>query len=342
MQVSIKDIAAQAGVSVATASRALSDHPGLEVAQSTRDRIRRFAVNLGYEPNRLARGLQARSTKIIGVLIGDIRNPYFAGMLEIAEDLAITAGYQVIADTTIRSAQPLAKTRFDGWPLDGVLMWATSNTTAATILRREQLPTVYMGYTRPDNADYVALDRFGGAKDLVNHLIGQGYRRIAYLTPDAAGVATIPDDRLLGYTQACDENGIEPWIISPMQPGSIGSISVTGGRRSDGFAAGVELAELPEQERPEAIFCYNDVIALGMREGLLSAGLRIPSDIALAGCDGIEEGLYLSKPLTSIETPVDLMCRTAIRFLVERMTGGADKPPQQIVLPTSLRIGGTT
>ncbi|MDR3710469.1 MAG: LacI family DNA-binding transcriptional regulator [Capsulimonadaceae bacterium] len=342
MQISIKNVAEKAGVSAATVSRVLNDKANGQIPPSTRERVRQAATDLGYQPNRFARSLQARETKIIGILIGAIHNPYFANMQEIAEELAAAAGYQVIADSTVFSQRPLERSRFHGWPVDGVLMWGQANTKAGDLLDRRDLPFVYLGYTRHDDADFVGLDRQAGAKALTTHLLDRGYRRITYAVPHSDPNILNGDDRAIGYFEAMDDAGLAR-RIQVLEVSKTPAISRgMGGRRADGFATALAIARMPAGERPDAVFCYNDLVALGMREGLRSCGLSVPADVAIAGCDGLEEGLFLAEPLTTIETPVEQMCDTAVRYLVRRLVEGSDIPPQQIVLPTTLRIGGTT
>ncbi|MDR3708897.1 MAG: LacI family DNA-binding transcriptional regulator [Capsulimonadaceae bacterium] len=343
MRTSLKHVAEKSGVSVTTVSCVLNGKAAGQIALRTQERVRQAAIELGYEPNRFARSLQARNAKIIGIVIEDIRNPIFADMLETAEVIAFDAGYQVIADTIGFSRPPGAQSRFHGWPLDGILMWAQPATTVEHLLISAD-PVVYMGYPRTDGADFVAIDRFGGAKEMVKHLLERGRRRIAYARPYAEGEAVRQqeDDRASGYLEACAEAGVAPRMVSLVELRGGNLKAAVGGRRPDGFATGLELAALPEQDRPDAVFCYSDLVALGLREGLKAGGLRVPQDVAVAGSDGLEEGLYLSETLTTIVLPVRRMCEIAIEFLVRRLTGIEPVPAQQLVLPTHIHFGGTT
>jgi LacI family transcriptional regulator len=343
MPVSLKDVAEIAGVSMATVSRVINGKAEGQISLVMRDKIRRIADDMGYEPNRLARSLQSSKSKIIGVLIGRISNPYFAKILEITEEYAVGAGYQVISSSMLSPA-PGLQDRFRGWPIDGVLMWATQDMVADTYFggRAYNLPVVYMGHKRSDQADSVVLNLYGGTCQLMDHLIAKGYRKIAIAAPHMDMDSIFDEERPRAYRDACLSAGLDIRPIALRKYISSNEDMYGEKQRQMGFQAGIELAAMPEYDRPDAVFCYNDLIALGMREGLKRGGLRVPQDVAVAGCDGLEEGTFLSEALTTIDTPIMDIAREGMRMLINRISHGDALQQQTKTFNSTLRIGGTT
>jgi DNA-binding LacI/PurR family transcriptional regulator len=187
----------------------------------------------------------------------------------------------------------------------------------------------------------VAIDREGGVRQLMQHLWGRGYRRVAYLCP---GTRLQPlDARFATYAALCREAGQEPEQIL-LEPREGACLVTQAGMREAGLEAGLLLAARAPQDRPDAVLCHNDLVAIGLYHGLRRAGLRVPEDIAVAGFDGIDEGLCLDRPLTTVVSPGQRLVEAALDILTRRLGArdAADPPPQQIVLPSTLRVGNTT
>ncbi len=340
MAVSIREVAARAGVSRGTVSSVLNERTEARIGSQTQERVRRVAQEMGYRPNRLARSLGRRRTDTIGLMIGGLRNPFFLDLMETAEELALAAGYDVLADTAFGLRDPaLQASKLAGWPVDGILMWATGDLTLRHFLggQADGVPVVYLGYPRNDGTSFVALDGYAGARAALEHLAQRGRKHIAYLSRGGSQSGRAGEARQRAYEDVCRERALPTRFLQMQQPEQVVPATQEGWREG-GVATGVALAALPAASRPDAVFCHNDAMALGLYHGLRRGGMRVPEDVAVVGFDGISEGLCLDKPLTTVVSPVREMCETALALL----TGSPDAAPRQIVLPTLLRLGETT
>ena len=348
MPVSLREVAERAGVARGTVSSVLNNRSAeARISVQTQARIRRVAEEMGYRPNRLAQGLGKGRTNIIGLMIPGLRNPFFLSLLEIAEDRALRAGYDVLPDSAfqMRAAYDV-QGKLSGWPVDGILIWVTPDQNLATYLGMwtQDVPAVYMGYPRSDGNDFVAIDRDAGVRQVMAHLRERGYGRIAYLYPwtDLQPV----DARYALYAALCAEVGQAPEriLLEPLEHQSEMSAITQAGLREAGLKTGLTLAARPASDRPDAVVCHNDLVAIGLFSGLRRAGLRVPEDMAVVGFDGIDEGQYLEKPLTTVVSPGTSLVEAALEMLTRRLN--ADRPvdwqPQHLVLPSVLRIGGTS
>jgi DNA-binding LacI/PurR family transcriptional regulator len=178
----------------------------------------------------------------------------------------------------------------------------------------------------------------------MDHLWERGYRRISYLYPwtDLQPI----DSRYSVYEAICAQRGqpAERLYLEPLETQNRLYSVTQAGLREAGLKTGLTLAARPPQERPDALVCHNDLVAIGVFHGLRRGGVRIPKDMAIVGFDGIEEGLYLDKPLTTVVSPGSLLIETAFHILARRLetSNGSALPPQQITLPSVLRAGQTT
>ena len=347
MVASLREVADRAGLSRTTISRILNDRATeTRISKITQERVRKIATEIGYQPNRLAQGLSNGRTNIIGLMIPGLHNPFFLGILETAEVAALQADYDVLADTAFQM-RSLYKTRgkLSGWPVDGILAWLPSDQIVSQYMdgASNDVPTVYMGYTRTDGSDFVAVDREIGVRQLLEHLRSTGYRRIVYL---CAWAELQPVDvRYQVYESICLEHGQVPEriFLETMDSQDPLRFITQAGLREAGLKTGLEIAQCPKQDRPDAIICHNDLVAIGLYHGLTRGGLRVPEDIAVAGFDGIDEGQFMDKPLTTVVSPGAEMVKTAFQILTTRLSAGGkeNNVPIQIVLPSALRRGKT-
>ncbi|MDX1931890.1 MAG: LacI family DNA-binding transcriptional regulator [Capsulimonadales bacterium] len=334
MAVSITDVARRAGVSPGTVSHVLNGNTRAGIAPATQERVRRAAAELGYQPNRMARMLGRGRTDTLGLFISGLTNPFFVRILECAERLALEAGYHVLMETAPHYlGSPLHKAKLRGWPMDGALMWAQPDQTLAHYLgsQADGMPVVYLGgQPRSDGANAVYFDVYGGAQAAMRLLIERGYRRIAYLFPYDWVLRQPEEPRHCAYREACEAVGLVPHLILMDRHEQT---------RRAGLEAGLSLARLADGERPEALLCFNDVIAEGVLFGLRRAGLRCPEDVALVGFDGNDDARYLDTPLTTVSMPTERLCQEALDLLLRRLREGADAPSAQILVPSELIIG---
>lgn len=342
MPVSIRDVAKQANVSVGTVSKVLNDVPS-RIPPVTRDHIRRIAGEIGYQPNLIARSLGRRRTDTIGLMISGLQNPFFVDIAEAAERFLLEAGYQVFLDAAPSQRGTYQRHgKLRGWPVDGVLMWAEYRECITDYLGSSgaELPVVYLGYPRDKEPESyaVAFDLYDGGRKLTEHLIERGYgkgRSLMHIVPVATEKeGASRNSRLQASRDVCAAHGIRQEIVG--LPGYEET-------REAGYLLGEQIVARPPSERPDAVFCHNDVVAVGLYRALRRAGLRVPQDVAVAGFDGIPEGLYLDDPLTTVETRGEEICRVAVDMLLSRLSGqDTHDQPRQVLLPTRLRVGGTT
>lgn len=309
--VSIKDVARAADVSVATVSNALN-HPEL-LSADTHARVMRAVEKLGYVRSESARQLRAGQSRMLGLLALDMRNPFFVGMAHGAEQAARADGLGVML---CDSSQDLAAEEFylglfAEQRVRGALVTPTdSSATSLSVLRRHGIPYVFLDRVASgDEACSVSVDDVTGGRLAVGHLLEQGHRDIAYLS----GPMSLPQcrDRRTGALQACDEAGVDHDTVTVVETERL---DVEAGRD-----AGSRL--LGRSPRPTGVFCANDLIALGVLQTLVAAGVAVPDDIALVGYDDIDFAAAAAVPLTSVRQPAAQMGATATELLVREIAG---------------------
>jgi DNA-binding LacI/PurR family transcriptional regulator len=327
--VSLKDVAAMAGVSVRTVSNVVNRFP--HVAPETRARVEQALEQLNYRPNLAARNLRRGRSGLIGLVVPEIDSSYFS---ELAAHLVLAAeerSWTVLVDQT--GGDPTRERAFlEGAAaafVDGLVFspWGLG----AADLRRgvEDIPLVLLGERTSDGvADHVAIDNVAAAVEATEHLIARGRRRIAaigvqpHLTNETARL------RLEGYRAALKAAG-HSWAAELEVP-------VAALHRADGAAAMRRLLALPEP--PDAVFCFNDQLALGALWASYDAGLQIPDDLAVVGFDDIEDGRYSRPSLTTISPDKWAIAVQAVTCLAERLDGDRSNSARDIVVPHSLIV----
>lgn len=314
MPVSIKDIAKKAGVSPSTVSRALHNHPRISTA--TKIYIQNLARAMGYVPSTVARNLVARQSATIGVAINHLSDPYYTRMILGIEDAAATNGYQIILSSFNRDPQRELATVYDFHKrrMDGIII-ASSEITSAYSAPDSNFFMPVVLINRPTFPFSVSVNGFSGSKKVVEHLIELGHRRVAYVTwgsehPDGL-------NRLGGYQTALQEHNL------PVNPQLIidGDGGITGG-----IKAVPQLLSLPEP--PTAIFCFNDMTAIGVINGLYKKGYEVPRDFSVAGFDDLEMASYYHPPLTTVRQPTYRVGRRAVNMLLRLINGDTDISPE--------------
>ncbi len=308
MNATIKDIAREANVSYATVSRAYNNKYG--VRRETRERILEVAKRLNYSPNGIARGLVNKRTKSIGLLIPDITNPYFPEVARGIEEGAKEQGYSVFLcntnweqDRQAQYIELLAEKR-----VDGLVIAPVSNFVDPAQERLfNSIPVVYVDRP-PQNTErsYVVIDNIRGGFIATRHLIEAGYRKIGFI---GAVEQSMPDDgRLEGFKLAMKRYGL------PIEERDIKLGHFT-------QEAGTNLVRemIGGGDYPRAIFAENDLLALGVIEGVRSMGLAVPADVAVVGFDDIHFASFENIQLTTVCQPKYEMGKTAVRILLEEI-----------------------
>lgn len=308
--VSIKDIARLAGVSHSTVSRALQSSPLIN--RQTAEKIRLIADQLGYRASAVARGLATSRTRTLGLVVTTIADPFVADVVGGIEDAANGYGYSVLlANSHADPEREMAVVRsFEERRVDGVIVTASRvGALYVPMLSRMRVPVVLINNQHPaEFAHSVMIDNLEASREATRHLIRLGHRRIAYLG-DRFGHQS-DTERFGGYRQALDEADI------PFQP----ELVVHGdGKPEGGIEAMGRLLELAEP--PTAVFCYNDMSALGALRRIRAQGLAVPRDISLVGFDDLYLARYMDPPLTTVRQPKWEMGRLAMEELMRLLEG---------------------
>jgi len=309
--VSIKDIARVAKVSHSTVSRALRNSP--LVSRETAERIRQIAEEMGYRPSAVARSLVTRKTKTIGVVVTTIADPFIAEVVSGIEEVANDHGYSVFLANS--NADPDREIKvvhsFHERRVDGILVTA-SRVGALYIghLSEMKVPIVLINNQHPGEFVHsVMIDNVTASRMATEHLVHLGHRRIAYIG-DQFGYQS-DTERFAGYRQALERAGLT------FQP----ELVVHGdGKPEGGMRAMEQLLRL--SPLPTAVFCYNDMTALGALRVARMRGLRVPEDISLVGFDDLFIASYTEPPLTTIRQPKRRMGQRAMELLLQLLRGG--------------------
>lgn len=330
MVASIRDVAQRAGVSVGTVSNVLNDSP--RVARETVERVRSAISDLGYVRNEAARQLRAGRSSSVGLVVLDVRNPFFTDVARGAEDAAAEAGLAVTLgnsdESTTRESTYLDL--FEEQRVHGILISPYGDIEPRLAeLRRRGTPVVLVDReSRDAGVSSVSVDDAAGGRLAVAHLLSTGRRRIAFVG-GPLGVRQIAD-RLSGARQAIEEVG----------GATLEVIDTAGLTVLDGRRVGEQL--VARRERPDAVFAANDLVAVGLLQALVMSGaLRVPEDVALIGFDDIDFASATVVPLTSIRQPRHEIGATALRILREE-AADPDLPPRRIVFQPELVVRAST
>jgi DNA-binding LacI/PurR family transcriptional regulator len=310
MAVSIKDVARRASVSHSTVSRALRNPARLNAG--TAERIRKIAREMGYRPNTVGRSLATQRTDTIGVVVTSLADPFVSDVITAVEDVAHSRGYAVfLANSNANPERETSVVRsFHERRVDGVVVMASRvGALYRPLLADLNVPIVLIDNQYPGEfADAISIDDFGGAKLAVSHLLNLGHRRIAYIG-DRFGLQS-DDDRLLGYREAMKAAGLNPSV----------ELTVSGDGKPEGGKAAMQ-ALLALRELPTAVFCYNDMTAIGALRTLHDRGVRVPGDISIVGFDDLPIASFVEPPLTTVRQPRTQMGRQAAEILLDLLAG---------------------
>jgi LacI family transcriptional regulator len=322
MTATVKDVARAAGVSPATVSRALSS-PG-KVRPETRDRVRRAAAELGYSPNRAARGLITGRTGNVGLVVPDLANPFFAGVVKGVQSRARDAGYSVfIADSDEDPAVEIDLVRSLGKQVDGLLL-CSPRMTADELRSAASGARLVLLNRRVDDIPAVTFDGLGGMRQAVAHLVALGHRRIAYV--GGPRTSWSDQDRLAGLTTAVEDAAAVLVEVGNFQPG---------------FAGGVAAADLVLAAGVTAVVAFNDVMAFGLISRFASRPVAVPGGISVVGCDDIAMSTMANPSLTTVAMPMTQSGRVAVDLLL-RLLEQPDREPTHLELETHLMVRQST
>ena len=323
-RVTIGHVARLAGVSSTTVSHVLSGKR--PVSAATQERVHEAVRELGYRPNSVARSLRTRRSQMIAVIVPDITNPFYGVMTRGLADTLDDAGYRSYVcntDGSIDRERDFVEDALDRG-VDGIVMsWLHVEPAEVDVIQRARKPLVLLadGEEIP-GVDQVTVDDGAGARAATQHLLARGARRVAMIT----GPAGTSRDRVKGYADALTAAGL---TYDP-------ALTREGGWLRDGGREAMHSL-MALEPRPDAVFCANDLMAIGAMDAARELGLRIPDDVALAGFDDIEAAALLTPPLTTVINPAYEIGEAAGRMILDRMVTGRGAVPEgasrRVVLP---------
>lgn len=328
-KITLHDIAREAGVSLMTVSRAIRGVPG--VSEELQRKITALALSMGYIPNRSLHELGRQgSSMTVGVILPYLGNTIFAEILENIEAVLSSYGYRILLCCTYNNPikefhdiSALMERQVDG------IIWAPlqskDSLQAAKIIKKQHCPLVFVDRKLPGwKADAVLVDDFEGALGLTRHLLEQNFTKIAYV--GASQNSYVEQERRCGFLEGMKERNLpvrDEWIIR-------GEADIATGKK-------VALQLLMCREVPEAVFCFNDSLSIGVEMGLLEHGIKIPGTMALAGFSGTVEMEIARIPITGVFQDAVALGKCSAEFLLKRMINPKVKlVPEDKILKTRL------
>ncbi|MER8114325.1 MULTISPECIES: LacI family DNA-binding transcriptional regulator [unclassified Streptomyces] len=319
MRVSLKDVASHAGVSIKTVSNVVNDQP--HVTPAMRARVQKSIDELGYRPNLTARHLRKGRTGIVALALPELGNPYFAELAAEVVDAAAEHDYTVLLDHTggRRDQETLVSQGFRSRVIDGLIL-SPIELEADDLRERAPVPLVLLGEREYDLPyDHISIDNVAAAREAVRHLISLGRRDIAFLGA-RRGRSQPAHLRLRGWREELDAAGL-------VADGRL--VAATDGwGHADGAAAMARL--LDAGHRPDAVFAYNDLIAIGALRVLSERGLRVPEDVAVVGFDDVVEGRFGAVTLTSVSPDKASIARMAVESVLSQLDGAPRQRARRI------------
>lgn len=320
----LADVAAASGVATSTVSRALSN-PG-RVNAATRARIEEAARELEYVPNSQARALTSGRTRAIAVLVSDVTNPFYFGIIRGTQHQLKAAGYtQLLVDTEESDELEDGMLHKLRRSFDGAILAASRLTDRRLTALAQEMPLVAINRQTRGVAS-VFIDTPNGVEQAVGHLVSLGHRDIAYVAGPETSWSN--ERRWRAFLRASGEHGVSARRIGPFAP-----------RRYAGAAA----ADAVLNTGVTACVAFNDLLAIGMLGRFRERGVRVPEDVSIVGCDDIFGADFCNPPLTTLTAPIEQAGRTAVSILLSRLDGGpAPLVRSGTTLPTHLTVRDST
>ena len=324
MRITIAEIAKLADVSKSAVSLVLNNKPG--VSAETRAKVLEIIKKYRYNPNQIAQSLAVRETKSIGLIIKEIDNPYFGRLMRGVYDACSQLGYSVLLGSSELSStketeiiKTLVSKRVDGLIISPLQSEESDYSYLADLLK-DDYPLVILGVVTNYSTNIVDIDNFKAAYDAVTYLIRRGHTKIAHFAgPVHSGHG---QKRLEGYKQALFDNNLsvnKNYVISvePYTP--------------NGYHAGKELfSENPDP--PSAVFCYNDLIAIGLLNALTELRIDVPESVSIVGFDNIDFSGYVRIPLTTVQMPAYEIGKSASNLLIKQINHSSSPLVEKVIL----------
>ncbi|TDE94753.1 LacI family transcriptional regulator [Occultella glacieicola] len=323
MAVTLADVARAVGMSASTVSRALS---GTEkVNDATREKIRRVAQEMGYEPNQVARSLTSGRSDLIGLIVPDIANPFFPPIIKAVQSRASTKGKTVlISDVDEHPADEIQRARVMRKRVDGLIV-VSPRTPVESLPELAALQPIVFVNRKVDGAASVIIEASEGILEAVEHLASLGHKRICYLNGPRRSWSN--SQRQAAMRAACADLNLELVEFGPFEPQ---------------IQAGVRAADLVHSRDITAVIAYDDMIAMGLMARLTERGLRVGPDISVIGIDDSPMSGMAYPTLTSIHVPGTRAGATAVDLVLDLVDHPDDAPKPVVQLETRLIIRGST
>lgn len=337
----LSDVAQEAGVTPMTVSRVINDNG--YVSEKTREKVMRAVKEMNYRQNGLARNLRRQKTETIGLVLGDISNPYSTELARAIRETLISKNYNLFICISEHSAKEdiVAFQSLGNHIVDGIIVATRSNKRGDEYLREivdSNLPVVLIGRDfQHESVDYVSANNLNGGFEATQHLIDLGHKRIGFIGANLNYGGSLK--RLQGYLKALKKNKIS--IDERLITGRKELITDVPGYSTEeiGYESIKRLLSLPN--RPTAIFARNDFTAIGAMTAIKEMGLRIPEDIAIVGFDDIPLAIHTSPSLTTVRQPMYLQGQIAAEMLLERIQDNS-RPRREKVLNCELIVREST
>ncbi|ENN88693.1 transcriptional regulator, LacI family [Rhizobium freirei PRF 81] len=328
-KVGIRDVAKLAGVSTGTVSRVLNDHPS--VTQEVRARVSGIIKELGYMPDPSARSMRSKVSRLIGIVIPDLTNPFFSELVQSAEQAAAKHGYNIIVMTSFDHAAKEADRigQLTSRKVDGIILVPSND--FHTLKLPKGLPIVVVDRLMPGYSG-IASDHRSGVRLGIDYLLKLGHRRIGFISGPQHSVPA--NDRLEGYLDAMKQAGDGGRLAGPPL------IAEAGFDYESGRSAGNYLLARARHERPTAIFASSDQQAIGCMRAAHDLGIPIPAALSIVGFDGIPLSAMTIPRLTTVKQPIQKIAAAAVAVLLnEKPVPSVDDP---VLFACELAEGETT
>ncbi len=329
----LREIAQEAGVSISTVSRVINQNNSSAASKEVQDRIWEIVRRTGYTPNSSARNLKNGAAELssepshsIACLFARtpeaITDPFFSQLARSIEKEAFKQNYILkYSFTSIDIQHPSTFHLIANNQVDGVAVLGRCNKQLLSFLKKYFNYVIYTGLNSLNaKYDQVLCEGLAASEAAVEYLVSLGHREIAYVGE------TVDEERYLGYTAALQKHGL------PLRSEYVSNVILS----SEGGYSGTK-ALLERTRSMTAVFCPNDLTAIGAMRALQESGLRIPEDVSIIGIDDIDMAQYLSPMLTTVHVPLDEMGKTAAKILIDRIQGGHSLP-MRITMPFYLAI----
>lgn len=323
----IKDVAAAAGVSVGTASRALNRRG--RVSEATIARVTSAADKLGYQPDAIAQSLRLRSTKVVGMLVTDISNPFFAGVIRAAEARLQQAGYALLISSTDndwRKEKYLADL-FRRRRVDGLIIGPCEKEDPEMFAQLGADDIHIVGFDRdvPEGQCALHVDHRGAARDATRHLLNLGHRRIALLS--SSHLVRPGRERIAGYREALREHGVE-----------VRESLIRARKSSMEFVFSEALSLMSLRPAPTAFLCLGTRIMAGTLQGLRQNGWRVPDDVSVLSVGDSDLARLYSPSITAISWDLKSVGDVLAELMLKQFEPDAASAAERVLIPTRLIV----